>query len=116
MAVKESADRLKWYHYLFGFLAGLFLMNTLPHFIHGIDGESFPTPFADPPGKGLSSPVVNILWALLNLAVGYGFYRLGKVSAERKWTVLAFFLGLAFVSLMFAVMAPSVLQQYKAVQ
>jgi hypothetical protein len=27
--------------------------------------------FAKPPGKGLSSPTINVLWGLLNLVIGY---------------------------------------------
>ena len=60
---------MKWYHYIACFFAGLFLANTVPHFVHGISGESFPTPFAHPPGKGLSSPTINVVWALGNLVV-----------------------------------------------
>jgi hypothetical protein len=52
---------MHWYTYVACFLAGCFLVNALPHFIKGITGEPFPTPFATPPGKGLSSPVVNVL-------------------------------------------------------
>jgi hypothetical protein len=33
-----------------------------PHFVHGFSGNRFPTPFAYRPGKGLSSPAVNVLW------------------------------------------------------
>ncbi len=54
--------------YLFG---GAFLANALPHLIAGVSGRSLPTPFATPPFKGLSSPAVNLGWALVNLAVAY---------------------------------------------
>lgn len=43
------------------FFAGLFLCNGVPHTVAGLSGRSFPTPFAKPPGKGLSSPLVNFL-------------------------------------------------------
>jgi hypothetical protein len=49
----------------------VFLANSAPHFIAGMSGVRFATPFSTPPFRGLSSPVVNILYALLNLAVGY---------------------------------------------
>ena len=42
-----------------------------PHFIAGVSGRSFHTPFANPPFRGLSSPVVNIAWSLVNLTVAY---------------------------------------------
>ncbi|THD47356.1 MAG: hypothetical protein E7774_04960 [Bradyrhizobium sp.] len=62
---------LPWYIYVLQFVAGLFLANGLPHFVQGISGNGFPTPFATPPGRGLSSPVVNVVWGFLNLAVGF---------------------------------------------
>jgi hypothetical protein len=52
------------------FLAGALLCNALPHLAAGVRGEPFPTPFATPPGKGDSSPVVNVLWGSFNLAAG----------------------------------------------
>ena len=62
---------LPWYIYLLQFVAGLFLANGVPHFVQGISGNWFQTPFASPPGVGESSPVVNVLWGFLNLAVGF---------------------------------------------
>ena len=67
-------------HGFASFFAGLLLANTVPHFVHGISGDRFPTPFANPPGKGLSSPTVNVLWSLLNLAVGAALFRAGRVA------------------------------------
>ena len=52
------------------FFAGAFLCNCLPHLISGLQGKLFPTPFAKPPGRGDSSPVVNFLWGSLNLVIG----------------------------------------------
>jgi hypothetical protein len=49
---------------LASFFAGMFLANAIPHFVNGVSGDRFPTPFANPPGKGLSSPTVNVAWAL----------------------------------------------------
>ena len=71
---------MNWYDYIASFFAGMFLANAVPHFVHGISGDRFPTPFAHPPGKGLSSPTVNVLWGLLNLVVGNILFRVGKVS------------------------------------
>jgi hypothetical protein len=68
-AGKEGA--MHWYFYAAYFLGGAFLANAVPHFVNGVSGRSFPTPFASPPGKGLSSPVVNVLWGTLNVAIGY---------------------------------------------
>jgi hypothetical protein len=62
---------LPWTIYLLQFVAGLFLANGVPHFVQGVSGNWFQTPFASPPGVGESSPVVNVLWGFLNLAVGF---------------------------------------------
>jgi hypothetical protein len=49
----------------------MFLANFTPHFIAGVSGRPFHSPFAKPPFRGLSSPAVNVLYALFNLAVAY---------------------------------------------
>jgi len=92
--------KMKWYNYLACFFAGVFLANFVPHFVQGICGNSFPSPFSDPPGKGLSAPLVNVLWGLLNLIVGYWLYRTGKISNQKIITVIIFFSGLALCSIM----------------
>jgi len=51
-------------------LAGALLCNSIPHLAAGLRGEAFPTPFAQPPGKGLSRPEVNFLWGAANLFAG----------------------------------------------
>jgi uncharacterized membrane protein len=84
---------MKWYHYLIAFLAGLFLANGIPHFIHGISGDSFPTPFADPPGHGLSSPLTNVLWGGANFLVGGVLLLISKITARNKWAILVLFAG-----------------------
>ena len=91
---------MKWYNYLACFFAGFFLANVVPHFTHGISGDGFPTPFANPPGQGLSSPTINVLWALFNLVIGYLLFRAGKISSSNKWTLFIFFIGIATCSIM----------------
>jgi len=90
---------MKWYHYVACFFAGIFLANTIPHFVHGISGDSFPSPFAHPPGKGLSSPTVNVVWGLANLVIGYILLRVGKVSQANKRSLLALFAGIVCISI-----------------
>ena len=91
---------MKWYHYIACFFAGMFIANMVPHFIQGISGVAFPTPFANPPGKGLSSPTVNVLWGLFNLIVGYVLFRTGKISNSKIWSVIIFFAGILLMSVM----------------
>ena len=91
---------MHWYNYVADFFAGLFLTNVVPHFVHGISGDRFPTPFAHPPGKGLSSPTVNVVWALFNMAVGYILFRAGNISSGNDLSLLVFFVGIAAISTM----------------
>jgi hypothetical protein len=64
-----------WYDDPLQFLAGLLLANGVPHFVHGISGAPFQSPFATPPGVGESSPLVNVLWGFANLAIGFALLR-----------------------------------------
>jgi hypothetical protein len=90
---------MKWYNYLACFFAGLFLANFVPHFVQGICGNSFPTPFANPPGRGLSLPIVNVLWGLFNLIAGYLLFRAGKISNRKPVTIILFFTGIILCSI-----------------
>jgi hypothetical protein len=94
---------MSWYNYIACFFAGMFLANVVPHLVHGISGDRFPTPFAKPPGKGLSSPTVNVVWALFNLVVGYLLYRAGHVWNGGDWALISFFAGVAAISTMLSV-------------
>ena len=90
---------MNWYEYLACFFAGAFLTNVVPHFVYGISGDRFPTPFAHPPGKGLSSPTVNVVWALFNLLVGYILFRAGKVLSGNDSALVVFFAGIVAISI-----------------
>jgi hypothetical protein len=94
---------MKWYHYIACFFAGAFIANTVPHFIHGISGDCFPTPFSNPPGKGLSSPTVNVFWGLFNLLVGYLLFRAGKISKDKWPALIIFFIGIIVMSVMLSI-------------
>jgi hypothetical protein len=94
---------MNWYGYIACFFSGAFLANVVPHFVHGISGDRFPTPFAHPPGRGLSSPTVNVAWALVNLVVGYILFRLGKVSNGNDAAGVVFFAGIVAISTMSSV-------------
>jgi hypothetical protein len=89
--------------YIGCFFAGMFLANTVPHFVHGISGDRFPTLFAHPPGKGLSSPTVNVVWALFNLVIGYILFRVGKVATGDNSALVAFFAGIVAMSTILSV-------------
>jgi hypothetical protein len=94
---------MHWYSYVACFFAGMFLANAVPHFVHGISGDGFPTPFAKPPGKGLSSAPVNVIWALVNLVIGYVLFRAGHVGSGAWPAVGVFFAGIAVISVWLSV-------------
>lgn len=95
---------MKWYHYILCFLGGAFVANFFPHFVNGISGLEFPTPFANPPPPVGKSPApVNVAWALGNLAAGYLLLRYGQFSLRGSWPALILaFAGFAAMSLMLA--------------
>lgn len=93
---------MEWYNYIACFFAGAFLANVVPHFVHGISGNRFPTPFAKPPGRGLSSPTTNVLWAILNLVIGYLLYGGGHVGIDNASLVL-FLAGICAIGLILSV-------------
>ena len=94
---------MRWHHYVAYFFAGVFLANAIPHFGNGISGNAFQSPFASPPGVGLSSSTVNVLWGFVNLAVGYLLVcRVGTFSLRRTRHVLVFGAGFLLMSLMLA--------------
>jgi hypothetical protein len=95
---------MRWYHYLAYFFGGALLANTWPHLGNGVSGNAFPTPFASPPGVGLSSPLVNVLWGLLNLVVAYLLVcRVGGFDLRKTQHVLVLGAGILVISLMSAV-------------
>jgi hypothetical protein len=62
---------MQWIHYLAYFAGGAVLANAVPHFVSGVMGRPFQSPFAKPHGEGLSSSTVNVAWGFFNLAVAY---------------------------------------------
>lgn len=53
------------------FFGGVFFANGAPHYVSGVLGRAFQSPFAKPPGKGYSSSYVNVLWGLFNWVIAY---------------------------------------------
>jgi hypothetical protein len=94
---------MKWYHYIMAFLSGAFLTNAIPHFVSGVSGNLLPTPFANPPGKGLSSPLINVLWAFFNFLVGYLIFRFSRMDAKNKLAMIIFVAGVVWMSIMLSI-------------
>lgn len=97
--MRRENTAMAWIQSISSFVSGALLANAVPHFVHGISGDRFPTPFSRPAGKGRSSAPVNAAWALFNLAVGYFLFRAGKVSSENENELLPFFFGVCVLSL-----------------
>ena len=82
------------------FFGGAFLANAIPHFVSGMMGKPFQSPFAKPPGEGLSSSIVNVLWGFLNLVVGYFLVcRVGDFGLRTTSNVTALGLGILLMGL-----------------
>ena len=62
---------MTWHDGVALFFGGALLANASPHWIAGVSGKAAPSPFASPPFKGLSSPALNVAWALFNFAASY---------------------------------------------
>lgn len=90
---------MEWYHYIEAFFAGAFLSNFVPHFVHGISGNKFPSIFSQPRGVGLSSPTLNIVWALINLLIGYTLLLISGANNAHPLSLLPIFTGIAAVGL-----------------
>ncbi len=77
---------MPWYVYVAWIAAGGFLANGVPHFVNGVSGRKFQSPFASPPAVGESSPVVNVVWGTINFVVaagllhGVGEFTCGRVA------------------------------------
>ena len=89
--------------YLSAFFCGAFFANSIPHFVQGVSGNKFPTPFSKPPGKGLSSPLVNTAWGLLNMLIGWLLIEPGHVFAQTHIPLLVAFIGAALLSIMMSI-------------
>lgn len=91
---------MPWLYYLSYFFGGLFLTNAIPHLVSGLMGRAFQSPFAKPPGKGLSSSTVNVLWGWVNVGVGYVLIlRVGTFDLHSTGDVIAFALGGLLISI-----------------
>jgi hypothetical protein len=93
----------RWYHYLSYFFGGLFLINMIPHLVSGLMGSPFQSPFAKPPGEGLSSSTVNVLWGMFNLAVAYVLLvRVGRFELRKTSHALVLGISALLSALMLA--------------
>lgn len=92
---------MAWAQFVAYFFAGAFFANFVPHFVSGVLGRTFPTPFASPPFRGPSPSWVNVLYGLGNLAVAYALlFHVGDFEPRSFVHAGALGLGLVAMSLL----------------
>jgi hypothetical protein len=90
-------------HIVAYFFGGAFLCNTIPHFVSGVMGKPFQSPFAKPPGEGFSSSTVNVLWGFLNLVFAYLlFCRVGDFDMRAWADIVPAALGMLLLGVLMA--------------
>ena len=91
---------MNWLHHVSYFFGGIFLANAVPHCVSGMLGQPFQSPFAKPPGQGLSSSTVNFLWGFFNAVLGYMLVlRVGHFDVRSTSNVLVLALGALLIGL-----------------
>ena len=94
---------MDWLHDVSYFFGGAFLANAVPHFVSGVMGRPFQSPFAKPRGKGLSSSTVNVLWGFANFVIAYLLIAcVGNFDLRSTDSVIAAGLGILVMSLLTA--------------
>ena len=95
---------MDWLVYLACIAGGAFLANGVPHFVYGISGKKFHSPFASPPVKGLSSAVVNVIWGLVNFIIACLLLKwAGAGDPAFDWKTLAAAIGAIITSIALAI-------------
>ena len=90
---------MNWLWLVSYFFGGAFAANAVPHIVSGIMGHAFQSPFAKPPGEGLSSSTVNVLWGLFNAVMAYLLMDHVGDFHLRSWLhILPFGLGVLLIS------------------
>ncbi|MBD1551209.1 hypothetical protein [Pseudomonas typographi] len=85
---------MQWLYWVAYVCGGALLVNAVPHVVSGVMGGRFQSPFAKPPGQGLSSSTVNVLWGSFNIAIGYLLVgRVGDFGFRNTADALALGLG-----------------------
>ncbi|HEY0146283.1 MAG TPA: hypothetical protein VGB93_09050 [Methylovirgula sp.] len=94
---------MEWAHDASYFFGGAFLANAIPHFVSGVMGKPFQSPFAKPPGEGLSSSTVNVLWGFANFVFAYLLIaRVGNFDLRAADDVIAIGLGVLLIGVISA--------------
>lgn len=62
---------MPWIAYIVHFIAAAFMTNGIPHFVAGVSGRPFRTPFVRMSSTRLSSPEINVIWGWLNFLIAF---------------------------------------------
>ena len=90
---------MNWLWLVSYFFGGAFVANAIPHFVAGTMGHPFQSPFAKPPGRGLSSATVNVVWGFFNAVVGYLLVaHVGTFHSRAASHILALGMGALLIS------------------
>ncbi len=98
-------------NYIASVFAGLFLCNCIPHLVAGLMGYPFPSPFAKPPGRGDSYPLVNFLWGFFNLVVGVALWSWSYTTLGLDLEMLFSGIGFLLMGLMLSIHFGKVYQE-----
>jgi hypothetical protein len=94
---------MNWIALVAYFFGGAFFFNAVPHLVSGLMGRPFQSPFAKPPGEGLSSSTVNVLWGFFNLLLAYLLIgRVGSFDPRSTADAVAAGAGALLIGLMLA--------------
>ncbi|MES1937509.1 hypothetical protein [Salinisphaera hydrothermalis] len=91
---------MTWLYLVSYFFGGFFMANAIPHLVSGMMGRPFQTPFAKPPGEGLSSSTLNVLWGFFNAVIAYVLVcRVGDFGLKNTGDVLVCGAGALLIAL-----------------
>ncbi len=98
--LSRGTTEMSWLLLLSYFFGGIFLANAVPHVVSGMMGRPFQSPFARPPGEGLSSSTVNVLWGFFNIVIGYVLvFRVGDFELRETVDIIALGAGAFLIAL-----------------
>lgn len=89
-----------WWFYLVAIPTALLLSNGTPHFVQGMSGNRFPSPFSGGPGTG-DEPWRNVLWGAGNLVVGGVLLWVIRDGLSDVWLIVELLvIGIAYATVL----------------
>ncbi len=90
---QAGADRAPAGRVLAAFVSGILFTNAVPHFVHGVSGETFPAPLASLLATPFLQHLSNMIWGFINIVLGYTLFVIGRVSSPGRLNKFVFFAG-----------------------